>query len=313
MISHPLRALAIGEAMIEMAPIEDGVYRRGFAGDTFNTAWHMAQLLGHQNDVGFVSAVGTDASSDAFVNLLGDDGLDAACIARVPDKAMGLYMIDLDGVERSFQYWRSDSAARQLASNTSWLSGQIKGAGLIHLSGISIAILPPAQREDLLETLLTAQQNGALISFDPNLRPALWTSLLEIQATMVPFLKLADICLPSFDDEAYAWGDKSPADTIKRLSALGVQEVVVKNGASSLDALIDGTTYSMPTPSVTDIVDTTGAGDAFNAGFLVGKICNLGAEASLQFGQRMAAEVIKHYGARIPKDRARELSPIKAA
>ena len=56
------RTVALGEAMIEMAETGEGIYRKGFAGDTFNTAWHMAQIPDAELPVRFVTKVGTDSA-----------------------------------------------------------------------------------------------------------------------------------------------------------------------------------------------------------------------------------------------------------
>ena len=107
MLTFPqARIVAIGEAMVEMAPVGEGLYRRGYAGDTFNTVWHMAQLLGDAARSGFVTRVGRDGLSDAFVAEMAADGLDVSGVTRDPERGMGLYLIELDGVERSFHYWR---------------------------------------------------------------------------------------------------------------------------------------------------------------------------------------------------------------
>ena len=105
MVPIPRRSVrSIGEAMVEMAPVGAGQYRRGFAGDTFNTAWHMAQWLGAVAEVGMITCVGQDTLSDAFVAEMAADGMTLAGVSRDPLRHMGLYMIQLDGVERSFHY-----------------------------------------------------------------------------------------------------------------------------------------------------------------------------------------------------------------
>jgi len=124
-----LNTVAVGEAMVELAPVGGGHYLRGYAGDTFNTAWHMAQALVGRVRVGFVSRVGQDALSDAFVAELIADGVDVSGIGREPARSMGLYLIGLDGVERSFHYWRSTSAARLLASDPAALTASLTGPG----------------------------------------------------------------------------------------------------------------------------------------------------------------------------------------
>ena len=187
MLTFPAgRIVAIGEAMVEMAPVGEGLYRRGYAGDTFNTVWHMAQLLGNAARSGFFTRVGRDGLSDSFVAEMAADGLDVSGVTRDPERGMGLYLVKLDGVERSFHYWRNSSAARRLADDPAALAAALRGAGLIHLSGITLAILSDGARKTLFQVLAEARSAGAVIAFDPNIRPRLWSSHGEIQATVCP-------------------------------------------------------------------------------------------------------------------------------
>jgi 2-dehydro-3-deoxygluconokinase len=306
------KMLSIGEAMVEMAPVADGLYRRAFAGDTFNTAWHLAQRIGLQATVGFVSRIGQDQLSNAFAAELAADGIDITGISCDPQRKMGLYVIELDGVERSFHYWRDSSAARLLADDPVELDRALQGAGLIHLSGITLAILSPAARQTLFSVLARARQTGAVVSFDPNIRPKLWSSAEEIRATVSAMLRITDIALPSFDDEAAHFHDISPQDTIRRMVAAGVREIVVKNGAGLVHHHFDGQTGDLSTPPVTDIRDTTGAGDAFNAGYLAARLIGLDPRQAIASGQGLAAEVLKHPGARAPKSAIAALPPLQA-
>ncbi len=297
-----LNAVAVGEAMVEIAPVGGGQYRRGFAGDTFNTAWHLALVLQGRAKVGFVTRVGRDRISDAFVAELTADGLDVSAIKRDPARIMGLYLIELEGVERSFHYWRDASAARGLAADAEALAQAFAGAGLIHLSGITLAILQPAGRATLFAALAGARDTGARVSFDPNIRPRLWASMEEARQVVAQMLALTDIALPSFDDEASVWGDAAPEATIARFAAAGVTEIAVKDGAGPVWTLSGGQVNSQPTPQVQGICDTTGAGDGFNAGYLAARLLGQGPQRAVTAGQRFSGEVIRHFGARLPKD-----------
>lgn len=294
-------ATAVGEAMVELATVGEGLYRRGFAGDTFNTAWHMSQILGATAKVGFTTTVGQDNLSNAFVTQAVDDGLDVSGIGRDADRSMGLYMIELDGFERSFSYWRKDSAAVALADDKDALAKALNGTGLIHLSGITLAILAPKARTNLFEALSVAREHGSHVSFDPNIRPRLWSSRTEIRETISQALTVTDIALPSFDDEQTHWGDTSPEATIKRFSDAGVREIIVKNGEAPTSLFVDGAIQELETPVVQDIQDTTGAGDAFNAGYLAARLLGQAPSAAILHAQRLSGEVICHFGARIPK------------
>jgi 2-dehydro-3-deoxygluconokinase len=295
------RIVAIGEAMIEMAPNGADSFRFAYAGDTFNTAWHIGQLLVGA-EVAFVTKVGDDNLSDRFLEELRSDGLDTSAVSRDPNRSMGLYLIQLDGAERSFNYWRKDSAATHLADDRSLLSESVGDAGLIHVSGITLAILSPEGRRTLLQVLAGARAAGAIVSFDPNVRPRLWKSLDEARESIRDTLEVSDIVLPSFDDESKLWGDISTADTVARVIASGPSEVVVKNGAGAISFAWRDGRGEVPTMIAESIRDTTGAGDAFNAGYLVARHAGKLPAEAVELGQRIACEVLKHPGARAPKE-----------
>lgn len=307
------RVVSIGEAMLEMAPVGHGLYRRGYAGDTFNTVWHMAQLMGGHATAGFVTRIGRDSLSDEFAAAMLTDGLDISGVSRDPERSIGLYLIELDGVERSFHYWRQSSAARLLADDPLALAGALRGAGLVQLSGITLAILPREGRATLFRALAEARREGAVVAFDPNIRPRLWSSLQEIRDAVAEMLSLTDIALPSFDDEAAIWDDPAPADTVARFLSCGVREVVVKNGAGKVLFSFDGEGGECDTPPIEDIRDTTGAGDSFNAGYLSARMMGYPPQQAVPVGQALSACVIQHFGARAPHDSVNALSHLVAA
>lgn len=302
-----VRVVGVGEAMVELSPAGDGLYRLGFAGDTFNTVWHMAQLLGRGASAGFVTRIGSDALSNRFLAELENGGLDTGVVGRDDAKHMGLYLIELAGTERSFQYWRNESAARSLADEPETLSAVFDGADLIHVSGITLAILTDEARSSLFDALVLARRRGATIGFDPNVRPRLWSGLDKAQSAILRMIELTDIALPSFDDEKMLWQDASPSDTLRRYRSHGVAEVVVKNGANAVTAGLGGDELIIATPAVDGVRDTTGAGDAFNAGYLSARCAGAAQADAVRAGQTVSAEVLKHPGARAPMHIAKEL------
>ncbi len=292
--------LCLGECMIEMADMGDGRYRRGFAGDTFNTAWYARRLLPDDWTVSYGSCIGTDAASQEMADFMAAQGIDTGGLRRVAERTVGLYMISLDGAERSFSYWRGQSAARLLADDPGWLSTLLAGRDVIYFSGITLAILSPGARAAFCAALGDARKSGAMVAFDTNLRPRLWEDEAAMRAGMLAGASVADIVLPSFDEEQILFGDTDPAQTIARYRDGGARVVPVKNGACNLvlwDAA--GTRRLPPVPGVTAI-DTTAAGDSFAAGFLAGLATGQTPDDAARAAMALAANVVQHRGALVP-------------
>ena len=292
------RVVSIGECMVEIGPAEEpGLYRMGFAGDTFNTAWYLRRRLPSDWTVDYVSAVGTDAASDSMIAFMEGAGIGTSHVARLPDATVGLYLIDLKDGERSFSYWRGQSAAKRLAEDEARLRAALSGAALAYLSGITLAILPPADRARLLTMLEEFRGSGGRVAFDPNLRLRLWPSPPAMAEAVTEAARHADIALPSFEDDAGAFGDADPETCARRYAALGAGEVVVKNGAGRMAALVDGASHAHDPVPATAVVDTTAAGDSFNAGYLASRLAGGTVRQALAAGSTLAARVVGGRGA----------------
>lgn len=294
--------LSIGECMVELAQIAPDTYRRGFAGDTFNTAWYARRLLPEGWRVGYLSATGADAVSDEMRAMFADQGIDTAALRVVPDRTLGLYMISTQDGERSFSYWRSQSAARLLAEDAGFLAEQMDRAGVIHFSGITLAILSPEHRTQLCDAIRTARAKGALVSFDTNLRPRLWEDEATMKAGLTLGASVADLVLPSFDEDGALFGDADPDDTIARYRDAGAQTVVVKNGAHPVTGYSDKAgRFELPALNVDKVVDSTAAGDSFAAGLLAGLATGAPLQDATRQAMDLAAKVIGAPGALVPQ------------
>lgn len=295
-----MRVLSVGECMVELSGAGPGLWRQGFAGDTFNTAWYLRASLSAQWQVDYLTMLGQDPMSDAMLAFMAENGIGTLPIRRDPVHGPGLYMIQLQNGERSFTYWRDSSAARGLADDPVHLARTFDGTRLIYFSGITLAILPPSRREALLSALA---YSGALVAFDPNMRPRLWGDLREMRDWTLRAATVADIALPGFEEEAMHFGDRSTSDTAKRYLSAGVDEVIVKNGGGKmLAATLGGLWEDLTFPREGAPLDTTGAGDSFNGAYLAARLSEKSVAEAAALAHGLAQQVIMHPGALLPFD-----------
>lgn len=291
---------SIGECMLELSGTGGDAWRMGFAGDTFNTLWALRALTGADRPADYVSAFGDDPFSEKQIAFMRDAGIGIAASPVIPGARPGLYAITLTGAERSFTYWRADAAARRLADDPAALAASLEDRALVYFSGITLAILDEAPRRTLLAAIASARAAGARIAFDPNYRPRLWPSVDAARAAITQALAVADISLPTFPDEQALFGDATPADTAARLMAAGVSEIVVKDGADPALAAWDGRLEIVPAVPVETPVDTTGAGDSFNGGYLAARLAGDAPDVAVRRAHAVAAAVVQVRGALAP-------------
>ena len=289
---------SVGECMLELSG-RGRNWDMGFAGDTFNTLWAIRALLPRDSVTDYVSAFGDDPFSHEQRAFMEGYGIGIAQSPVIAGARPGLYAITLQGAERSFTYWRSDAAARLLASDPEKLGRSLANRSLVYFSGITLAILEPPARRVLFEALRQARSGGALIAFDPNYRPRLWASAETARAAIKEALDLADIALPTYSDEQMLFGDVSPNEAAKRLAGHGVEEIVVKNGSEPAWAVWKLETNAIPAINVTP-VDTTGAGDSFNGAYLAARLLGAAPFEAAVKAHRVAAAVVQVRGALAP-------------
>lgn len=297
---------SIGECMIELSEAGPGMMRQGFGGDTLNTAVYLRRTIpADAASVAYVTALGDDPYSDDMLATWEAEGIDTDHVARLPGRLPGLYAIrTAANGERSFAYWRSEAAARFVFAGVEGAKrlAALADFDLVYLSGISLAILPPDDRDRLLARLRELRATGRRIAFDPNYRPRLWPDAAKARDVMAEGAGAAQIVLPSFADEQALFGDATPADTLARLHGLGAEEVIVKDGEGQLHFRADGESFQALPVRVADAVDTTGAGNSFNAAYLAVRLSGGPIARAVDAGTRLAAVVVRYPGAVIPKD-----------
>ncbi len=296
------RIVVIGEVLIEMARGGDGRFAAGCGGDTFNTAIYLARA---GVPTAFATALGDDPFSDRILALAAAEGLQSDLMLRVPGRLPGVYIIDGDAAgKRTFHHWREGEPASELFEHADWgrIAESMLNARLVYFSGITLSLYSNAGLGRFLAIVEMARQHGAKIAFDGNFRPRGWKGdLTRTRTVFMEALKRVDIAMPTYDDEAVLWGDPSPEATVERLQAFGIGEIVVKNGPNSALVASDGKSEFVPVPEVVVPVDPLAAGDSFNAGYLAARLSGDGPRAAAGLAHRLAAAVIRHHGAIMPR------------
>jgi 2-dehydro-3-deoxygluconokinase len=277
----------------------------GFGGDTLNTALYLARCAGDAGlAVDYVSALGTDPMSEAMLTAWQAEGIGTARVARLAGRLPGLYLIRTgDSGERRFFYWRGEAAVRALFrdAESEPLLAALAGYDAIYFSGITLAVLAPEARRRFRAALGEARAGGRQVVFDSNFRPTLWPDRGEAQRIFAEFLSTVTLALPTFEDEQALFADADPVATARRYRAAGVDEVVVKHGGQGCLVLTGETPRSVPVPAPVAPVDTTAAGDSFNAGYLAARLLGADPVRAAGAGHGLAGAVIGHQGAIIPR------------
>jgi len=289
--------ISLGECMVELFSEESiaraGSFRKAVGGDALNTLVAAARLGA---STGFVTRVGDDPFAPYLLETWRAEGIDVSH-ARLVEGFNAVYFISLlPGGEREFTYYRSGSAASTMTP-ADLDAAYIGGARALHVSGISQGISLSC-RETVLAAVRLAREGGVVVSYDPNLRRKLWPSLDEARAAMQEVLPFVDIVFPSAPEEMTDLLDvRSVEEGIERLWQAGVGTVAVKLGGDGCLLGHDGRLVTIPPFVPEAVVDTTGAGDAFDGAFLHGVVSGLSSEEAARLAVVCAGLSLRSRGA----------------
>jgi 2-dehydro-3-deoxygluconokinase len=288
--------------MIELVRGGDGRFGLTSSGDTFNVAVYLARA---GIDAALATALGDDPYSDAIMALASAEGVASELVLRARGRLPGLAVSETDaaGALRHHE-WRGEAPANDLFELPDWgrVAEGLLHTKLIYFSGITLSLYSNNGLGRFLAIVEMARAQGVKIAFDGNFRPRGWQgNLSRTRTVFMEALKRVDIALPAYDDEAVLWGDPSPEATVARLQAFGIPEIVVKNGPNSALVAAGNASEFVPVPEVVVPIDTTAAGDSFNAGYIAARLMGKGPSESAGAAHHLAGQVIRHRGALMPR------------
>jgi 2-dehydro-3-deoxygluconokinase len=268
------RVVTAGETMALLDPVQDGelelddLLQLRIAGAESNFAVALARL---GVSVAWISRLGADRMGALVRGALAAEGIDLRWVAEDPDAPTGLFYKWRAGGRSSVAYYRRGSAASRL-SPADVPDAALAGAELVHLTGITLA-LGDGPRELVRDMARRARAAGAIVTFDPNYRPALWESRAAAAAAIEPVLAHVDWCL---------------CGAAERELVAGARATVVRHA--------DHTVVTVTPARAEEVVDEIGAGDAFAAGFAYGLLSGWEPEACTRAAHVIAGWALRGTG-----------------
>ncbi|MDO7085457.1 sugar kinase [Pseudocolwellia sp. AS88] len=297
-----------GESMVELLNVSPNAQlpqtlKQSFAGDVFNTAVYLKRVFADMK-VNIVTAVGTDEFSSNMVEYFQQQNIETDFVYRSNDKIAGLYSIKTDSEgERTFTYWRENSAARQVMKSIDSAEIEKMSQGdVFFFSGISLAVITPEDRPKFWKMVEKLKSAGVTIIFDPNYRARMWSSPDEAKQEYHQAFTLSNIALPGVDDFKQLYQLNTAEEVITFSEAYTFDELVIKNGEQGVVYIKDNKRTDIAITPVENVVDTTSAGDSFNGVFVGARTAGTNSNDAIKLASASAALVIQHKGAIVDQD-----------
>jgi fructokinase len=253
-----------GEALVDLVPQAAGELRAHAGGGPYNTARTLGRLAQPVHYLGCLS-------DDGFGRLLRDElradgvGLDTAVATELPT-TLALAEVDAAGAA-TYRFYKDATSAAALEPEQA-VAALPERLDILHVGGGCIALgLAMEATGRALQALVEAAAGRALVTVDPNCRPAFIPDRAAYRRGLGALLRHADVVKASVDDLAYLEPSKSPADVARSLLDDGPAVAVVTLGGDGALIVTAAGEETVPAPKV-EVVDTIGAGDAFGGGFL---------------------------------------------
>lgn len=297
--------IGLGEPLIELQPRPSGELGVAFGGDVANLLVCLVRLLEDPAyEIRLVTALGNSGYSDWLRHRLTAEGLQLA--EGLTPGEPGIYGIPPDPARRpASSYWRNDSAARRFFGSikVQTLNDLVGRTDVLVVSGITLALCSTESFDELCRWLELDPER--LVVFDSNYRPALWPSSDEARRRNGRLEGLASVVMTSMEDEVQLWGASTVAHAFERLANFP-HEVVIRAGKDGCYVGPAAGWKHIPAETAAG-VSTVGAGDSHAAAYIAGRLCGLSANDSAAYGNRVAAVIVRQFGAvpargvRLPK------------
>lgn len=258
--------VAFGEALVDFIPLEQrNSFEQCPGGAPANVAVGVAL---QQLPAMFIGKLGADVIGDFVITSLQNYGVMTQYVRQTTDYNTNVVFVTLDEhKQRQFNFFVADSADKHFQI-TDFEPTVFQDIGIFHFGSISLADEPI--RSSLLYAIEQTKQQGGLISFDPNIRMAFWQSEQRLQEEIIARLSQVDILKISDDEITYLSQQSTIEQAIEWLKQFNIPLVAVTLGDKGAYLIYNDELHYFKGITSNQLIDTTGAGDAFMSGLITG-------------------------------------------
>lgn len=268
-------------------------FNRSLAGAEVNVGIGLARL---SYDVEYVTKLGKDPIGEYIAEAIKKENIGMAYATYASDNLTGIMMKNkVEDGDPKTAYYRKNSAFSALAVEDIDAI-DFTSVKLLHITGIPPAVSQTV-RQAVMHLIKKAKDAGSFISFDPNIRPALWKSKQEMVSVLNEIASYANAVLPGVAEGEILAGSKNPEDIADFYLKNGSSVVITKNGAAGAYVTEKGKdTISVDGFKVDKVVDTVGAGDGFAVGVIHGYLQGSSWTKAALFANAIGSIQVQHEG-----------------
>lgn len=291
--------ILVGEPMALLLADEPGDlkdvthFTKSMSGAEVNVAIGLTRL---NHKVEYMTRLGDDPFGQYIEESLRNNNIGTSYVQFDNEYKTGIQLKNyvLDGSDPYAPYYRKNSAASRI-SIKDIEKIDFEGVKLVHITGI-LPALSETTKEAVFYLMKKAQGRGITVSFDPNLRPALWPSKEIMISTLRELMQYADIILPGIAECKVLFGTDDIHKIVEEINQYGQKTIIIKQGSKGAYVYKDGKELVIPGFKVDHVVDTVGAGDGFASGVLSGILDGISIEESVRRGNAIGAIQVMHRG-----------------
>ena len=282
--------------MIEISNKKNNLYNQSFAGDTLN----FCNYLDKKNlNAFFLSAIGNSGINQSFLKFVKSKLISTKLIKQINQYEIGLYLIEnKNNGEKQFFYWRDESAAKQYFNNIDFLNlyKELKHFDYIYFSGITLSIIDISKLNNFIKLLRLLKSKKIKLVFDFNIRPSRWNKK-NLNKFLDSVLKFVDICFLSGEDMNF-WKNKNNIKSYEQIiRKYKIKHSIFRKNAKITYVFLNKIKYVFRNKLIKKVVDTSGAGDGFNAAYLSNFIVHKDPVLALKAGSSLGSKIIMKKGA----------------